>query len=152
MEAKIEGVNIAKQIFATDDRLNYTFIKKEELDDEERGTRLPTWLDRDKIDYDIIVKDVKEDDEHTVGMGELPHHLPASYCSIKTLEDCIEWYKHKYPEYPDDFINILARYQWGEKGDDSINKKKSDKKKKRRNKKHQNRLRVRQGKFAVEFN
>ena len=85
-------------------------------------------------------------------MGELPHHLPASYCSIKTLEDCIEWYKHKYPEYPDDFINILARYQWGEKGDDSINKKKSDKKKKRRNKKHQNRLRVRQGKFAVEFN
>ena len=46
MEAKIEGVNIAKQIFATDDRLNYTFIKEEELKDEERGTRLPTWLDR----------------------------------------------------------------------------------------------------------
>ena len=150
MEAKIEGVNIAKQIFATDDRLNYTFIKKEELDDEERGTRLPTWLDRDKIDYDIIVKDVKEDDEHTVGMGELPHHLPASYCSIKSFDDCVDWYKHKYPEYPDDFINILARYQWGEKGEKI--EKKSDKKKKRRNKKHQNRLRVRQGKFAVEFN
>ena len=68
MEAKIEGVNIAKQIFATDERLNYTFIKQEELDDEERGTRLPTWLDRDRIDYDIIVKNEEDTDDYTVGM------------------------------------------------------------------------------------
>ena len=149
MEAKIEGVNIAKQIFATDDRLNYTFIKKEELDDEERGTRLPTWLDRDRIDYDIIVKNEEETDDYTVGMGNLPTTLPASYCSIKSLEEGIEWYKHKYPEYPDDFIEILARYQWGEKPKEPP---KEVKKKKRKNKKALNRLKVRQGKFKVEFN
>ena len=39
MEAKIEGVNIHKQIFATDSRLNYCFIKEDELKDEQRGTR-----------------------------------------------------------------------------------------------------------------
>lgn len=149
MEAKIEGVNIAKQIFATDERLNYTFIKQEELDDEERGTRLPTWLDRDRIDYDIIVKNEEETDDYTVGMGNLPTTLPASYCSIKSLEEGIEWYKHKYPEYPDDFIEILARYQWGEKPKEPP---KEVKKKKRKNKKALNRLKVRQGKFKVEFN
>ena len=114
MDAKIEGVNIAKQIFSNDNRLNYTFIKKEELEDEERGTRLPEWLDRDKIDYDVVVKKVEETEDYTVGMGKLDETLPASYCGIKTLEEGIEWYKHKYPDYPDDFIEILARYQWGE--------------------------------------
>ena len=113
MDAKIEGVNIAKQIFSNDNRLNYTLIKKEELEDEERGTRLPEWLDRDKIDYDVVVKKVEETEDYTVGMGKLDETLPASYCGIKTLEEGIEWYKHKYPDYPDDFIEILARYQWG---------------------------------------
>jgi hypothetical protein len=82
-------------------------------------------------------------------MGNLPTTLPASYCSIKSLEEGIEWYKHKYPEYPDDFIEILARYQWGEKPKEPP---KEVKKKKRKNKKALNRLKVRQGKFKVEFN
>ena len=149
MEAKIEGVNIAKQIFATDDRLNYTFIKKEELEDEERGTRLPEWLDRDKIDYDVVVKKVEETEDYTVGMGKLDETLPASYCGIKTLEEGIEWYKHKYPEYPDDFIEILARYQWGEQPKELP---KEVKKKKKKNKKALNKLKIRQGKFKLEFN
>ena len=149
MEAKIEGVNIAKQIFSNDNRLNYTFIKKEELEDEERGTRLPEWLDRDKIDYDVVVKKVEDTDDFTVGMGKLDETLPASYCAIKTLEEGIEWYKHKYPEYPDDFIEILARYQWGEQPKEPP---KEVKKKKKKNKKALNKLKVRQGKFKLEFN
>tara|TARA_R100000664_G_scaffold28465_1_gene39735 strand:+ start:614 stop:1063 length:450 start_codon:yes stop_codon:yes gene_type:complete len=149
MEAKIEGVNIAKQIFSNDNRLNYTFIKKEELEDEQRGTRLPEWLDRDKIDYDVVVKKVEDTDDFTVGMGKLDETLPASYCAIKTLEEGIEWYKHKYPEYPDDFIEILARYQWGEQPKEPP---KEVKKKKKKNKKALNKLKVRQGKFKLEFN
>ena len=149
MDAKIEGVNIAKQIFSNDNRLNYTFIKKEELEDEERGTRLPEWLDRDKIDYDVVVKKVEETEDYTVGMGKLDETLPASYCGIKTLEEGIEWYKHKYPEYPDDFIEILARYQWGEQPKELP---KEVKKKKKKNKKALNKLKIRQGKFKLEFN
>ena len=149
MDAKIEGVNIAKQIFSNDNRLNYTFIKKEELEDEERGTRLPEWLDRDKIDYDVVVKKVEETEDYTVGMGKLDETLPASYCGIKTLEEGIEWYKHKYPDYPDDFIEILARYQWGEQPKELP---KEVKKKKKKNKKALNILKIRQCKFKLEFN
>ena len=149
MDAKIEGVNIAKQIFSNDNRLNYTFIKKEELEDEERGTRLPEWLDRDKIDYDVVVKKVEETEDYTVGMGKLDETLPASYCGIKTLEEGIEWYKHKYPDYPDDFIEILARYQWGEQPKELP---KEVKKMKKKNKKALNKLKIRQGKFKLEFN
>ena len=144
MDAKIEGVNIAKQIFSNDNRLNYTFIKKEELEDEERGTRLPEWLDRDKIDYDVVVKKVEETEDYTVGMGKLDETLPASYCGIKTLEEGIEWYKHKYPDYPDDFIEILARYQWGEQPKELP---KEVKKKKKKKKKALNKLKIRQGNF-----
>ena len=136
MEAKIEGVNIHKQIFATDSRLNYCFIKEEELKDEERGTRLPEFLDRDLIDYDIVVKKAPETE------------LPASYCAIKSVEEGIEWYKHKNPEYPDSFCEILARYTWGKKEDDE---EKDKKKKKRKNKKKANKFRVRQGNFKLEF-
>jgi|TARA_R100001163_G_C5052746_1_gene189363 hypothetical protein len=148
MEAKIEGVNIHKQIFATDSRLNYCFIKEDELKDEERGTRLPEFLDRDLIDYDIVVKKAPETEDYTCGLGELDKTLPASYCSIKSVEEGIEWYKHKNPEYPDSFCEILARYTWGKKEDDE---EKDKKKKKRKNKKKANKFRVRQGNFKLEF-
>ena len=149
MENKAEGVNICKQIFATDDRLNYTFIKKDELVDEERGTAVPVWLDKEKIDYDIVVKKEEDSDDHTVGLGKLDNTLPASFVAVKSVEDGIGWLKNKHPDYPDEFIEILARYHWGKQDTEPP---KEVKKKKRKNKKHENKLKVRQGKFRVEFN
>ena len=106
------------------------------------------YLDRDLIDYDIVVKKAPETEDYTCGLGELDKTLPASYCSIKSVEEGIEWYKHKNPEYPDSFCEILARYTWGKKEDDE---EKDKKKKKRKNKKKANKFRVRQGNFKLEF-
>tara|TARA_R110000787_G_scaffold107752_2_gene215893 strand:+ start:454 stop:906 length:453 start_codon:yes stop_codon:yes gene_type:complete len=148
-DIKLEGVNICKQIFASDDRLNYTFIKKEELLDEERGASVPEWLDKDKIDYDIIVKKEEDNDEYTTGLGKLDQTLPASFVAVKTVEDGINWLSNKHPEYPDEFCEILARYHWGKQDNEPP---KEVKKKKRRNKKHANKLKIRQGNFKVDFN
>ena len=56
---------VEKYVMADDDRLNYTFIKPENIE------------------------------KHNPKQGE-------------------EWYRMKYPELPEDFYGIIARYQWGQ--------------------------------------
>tara|TARA_R110000803_G_scaffold35001_1_gene76030 strand:- start:1125 stop:1574 length:450 start_codon:yes stop_codon:yes gene_type:complete len=148
MEYKIEGVNIHKQLVCDDPRLNYTFIKQEELDDEQRGTRLPEFLDKELIDYDIIIEKEEDTDDHTVGIGKLSKTVPASYCSIKTVEEGTEWFATKHPEYPDQLSEILARYTWGSKKE---NEEQTQVKKRSRKKKGEPEFKVKKGKFEVCF-
>ena len=149
MENKVEGVNIVKQVFSNDHRLNYTFIKKEELEDEERGTSTPMWLDKSLIDYDVVIKKAEDNDEYTCGMGELDKVVPASYCAIKSVEEGAMWYRHKYPTLPDEFYDIIARYTWGTPEDNKPPE--PVKKPKKKNKKKANRFNIRRGKFHVDF-
>jgi len=142
-------VEVQKYIYSNDSRLNYCFIKKEELENEVNlRPSLPEWLDKDKIDYDIVVKKEDDDDNHTVGLGKLDKTLPASYCAVKSVEEGIEWYKRKHPDLPEAFYEVIANYTWGKKKEEE-EPKKNKKKKKRKNRAQQ--LRISKGNFSVKF-
>lgn len=140
-------VNVEKYIVSNDSRLNYCFIKKDQLEESvNKRPALPEWLDKDLIDYDIVVKKEDDDDDnHTVGMGKLDTTLPASYCAIKNVEDGIAWYQQKHPELPEEFYEVIARYTWGK--EDKPDVKKAKKKRKNR----VDKLKVSKGKFEVQF-
>ena len=141
-------VEVEKYVISSDSRLNYCFVKKDQLEDNvDLRPALPEWLDKDLIDYDIVVK--KEDDDNfTCGMGKLDKTLPSSYCAIKNVEDGIAWYQRKYPELPDTFYEVIANYTWGKSSpEEETPKKKAKKKRQNRAQK----LRVSKGKFEVQF-
>jgi len=139
-------VNVEKYIVSNDSRLNYCFINKDELaTNKDLRPTLPEWLDKDKIDYDIVVKKEEDDDNFTCGMGKLDTTLPASYCAIKNVEDGIAWYREKHPELPEEFYEVIAKYTWGQ--EDKPDVKKAKKKRKNR----VDKLKVSKGKFEVQF-
>ena len=143
-------VQVEKYIQSNDSRLNYCFIKKDQLEDKaDLRPVLPEWLDKDLIDYDIVVKKEKDDDSHTVGMGKLDTTLPSSYCAIKTVEDGIAWYRQKHPNLPDAFYEVIANYTWGKKEDEKKDDPVKKVKKKRKNRAQQ--LRISKGNFQVQF-
>ena len=139
-------IQVDKYIQSNDSRLNYCFIKKDQLEDNVNlRPALPEWLDKDLIDYDIVVKKEDDDDNHTVGMGKLDTTLPASYCAIKTIEEGMCWYRQKHPNLPEEFYEVIARYTWGQEDKHDVKKVKN----KRKNKSQQ--LKVSKGQFKVPF-
>jgi len=145
-------VDVEKFVKCNDSRLDYCFIKKDQL--EESVNKRPVmreWLDKDLIDYDIVVKKEEDDDQHTVGMGKLSETLPSSYCSIKTVEEGISWYRQKYPQLPDSFYEIIARYTWGKDNDDQVEKSPEVKKPRRKRKNRHQQLKISKGNFKVTF-
>ena len=124
-------VQVEKYIQSNDSRLNYCFINKDQLEDKVNlRPVLPEWLDKDLIDYDIVVKKEDDDDNHTVGMGKLDTTLPASYCAIKTVEDGIGWYRQKHPNLPEEFYEVIAKYTWGQEDKPDVKKAKNKRKNK----------------------
>jgi hypothetical protein len=96
-------------ICATDNRLNYTFCKKEDIIE---NNNLPEVIDRSMIDYGIVVKKGEPETEDSV--GTLDEVKPLSYTCIKSPEQGELWYRQKYPDLPEDFYGIIARYTWGQ--------------------------------------
>jgi len=97
-------------ICCNDERFNFVFTRKEDADE---NPLLPTIVDRDAYDYGVIIR--KGTDTTDNFTGSLDEVVPLSYAQINKPEQGEEWYKAKYPELPDEFFGILARYTWGEK-------------------------------------
>jgi hypothetical protein len=155
-----EGLNINKDldkptiteskvyVMSNDPRLNYTFMKQDKVDKD--PTEL-TIIPREKFDYGVVVKKGKEETEEDV--GTLDETLPISYTAIKNPQHGEEWYRKKYPNLPEDFYGVIARYTWGQpqtKKSVKNEKKKYEKKKKKGQEPPQG-LSVLQGKFLVKF-
>ena len=149
----MEGsVKVEKYIMADDNRLNYCFVKKEELDNPNKDLKVE-WeeIDRSKIDYGIVVE--KGEPETADNVGTLDKTMPSSLLCVKNEEDAISWYKDTHPTLPDGMAEIFAKYHFGEKEQEGDKKQRQEKLKKRRKKKKAlNKLKVRQGKFKVDFN
>ena len=96
-------LQVEKYIDADDPRMNYTFIKPENI--EKQKPKLPNLIQRELFDYGVVIK--KGDDNN------LDTCVPVSYTQIKTPEEGEVWYRNKYPELPEDFYGIIARYTWG---------------------------------------
>jgi len=129
------------QINSNDDRLNYLFIKKEDVDNKIYTPK--EYISRDDIDYDVVVKKGEEETEDS--LGTLDKTLPASFFQVKSVEEGTEYYLTKNPDLPEDVAEIMSRYTFGDKQE----KPKEEPKKK--TKKSKDKLEVKHGKFVVDF-
>ncbi len=78
--------------------------------------------------------------------------IATSLLSVNNEEDAITWYKDKHPTLPDGMAEIFAKYHFGEKQEEDKKERQDKLKKRRKKKKALNKLKVRQGKFKVDFN
>lgn len=126
-----DPVKVSKYIFTTDERINYTFVKPEEI--ENHAPRLPEMICRELFDYGVVIKKGEPETEDSV--GTLDTAVPLSYATINNTHDGEDWYREKYPDLPDEFYGIIARYTWGvpftkkeiKNTTKKINRKKTDK-------------------------
>tara|TARA_R100001440_G_scaffold72230_2_gene95816 strand:+ start:712 stop:1215 length:504 start_codon:yes stop_codon:yes gene_type:complete len=102
-------LQVEKYICADDPRMNYTFIKPENI--ETQKPKLPEVIARDLFDYGVVRKKGEPETEESI--GTLDDVVPISYAQIKKPEQGEEWYRAKYPDLPEDFYGIIARYTWG---------------------------------------
>lgn len=102
-------LQVEKYVVADDPRMNYTFVKPENI--EIQKPKLPHVIERDLFDYGVVIKKGEPETEDSV--GTLDTVVPASYAQIKKPEQGEEWYRAKYPNLPEDFYGIIARYTWG---------------------------------------
>tara|TARA_R110002126_G_scaffold266854_1_gene410227 strand:+ start:306 stop:815 length:510 start_codon:yes stop_codon:yes gene_type:complete len=131
------------QIDSNDDRLNYLFVKKDDV--ESKIFTPKEYISRDDIDYDVVVKKGKEETEDS--LGTLDKTMPASFFQVKSVEEGTEYYLTKNPDLPEGVAEIMARYSFGDKQvkQEDIQKKSKKKKKK------PDKLEVKHGKFIVDF-
>eukprot|EP01052_Picozoa_sp_SAG31_P031858 SAG31_NODE_3425_length_4290_cov_171.943927_5_plen_141_part_00 len=96
----------------TDDpRLNYTVVPKPEPEEEIDGVILCPNEHMAGIDkYDMYVPLTEEDRKYH------SEPLPLSFLQIKEgdVESGIQWYKSHYPKIPDELIELMARYNFGD--------------------------------------
>tara|TARA_R110002110_G_scaffold49946_2_gene148190 strand:- start:1118 stop:1582 length:465 start_codon:yes stop_codon:yes gene_type:complete len=135
-------------ISSNDERLNYSFGNKSDIIEDPSCMMR---IERDQYDYGVIVKKGEEETDESI--GTLDCCMPLSYTSIKDPKDGEVWYRDKYPNLPDDFYGVIARYTWGQpQTKKSIkNEKKKYEKKKKKNRPPQG-LSVLKGDFEVDFN
>ena len=102
-------LQVEKYICADDPRMNYIFVKPENI--ETQKPKAPEVIARDLFDYGVVIKKGEQEDEDNV--GTLDTVVPISYAQIKNPLQGEEWYRAKYPDLPDEFYGIIARYTWG---------------------------------------
>ena len=97
-------------VACNDDRMNYTFCQK---DDAMENPSLPELVGRELFDYGVVIKKGEPETEDSI--GTLDTIVPISYANIKNPLEGEEFYRHKFPNLPEEFYGIIARYTWGEK-------------------------------------
>ncbi len=133
-------------ICATDSRLNYTFCREEDI---KENNNLPEVMGREMIDYGVIIKKGQEDNEDTI--GTLDEIAPLSYATIDNPEQGEMWYRVKFPDLPEDFYGIIARYTWGQPQTKKSIKQETKKLKKNPKKPIPQGLTCLKGKFNLSF-
>lgn len=129
-------------IIETDDpRINFTFMKKENIIDFQKN---PDIFYTDRIDYSVKVGEAG-------GESLLEKVVPLSFFDVNTLEGGIAWFREKYPKLPPEYHEIMAKYQF----EAPYNKKQLKNAMKKLNKKGQNKeidgLQIIRNKTLVNF-
>jgi len=86
-----------------DPRINFTFMKKQDILNFEKN---PDILYTDKLNYSVPVGENK-----LTGLDNL---VSLNYFDIKNIEDGKLWFKEKYPNLPEEYWEIMAKYQFEE--------------------------------------
>ena len=88
-----------------DPRINFTFMKKDDILNFHKN---PDILYTDVLNYGVKIKD----GEHTNnGMDEI---VPMNFFDINNVQDGKLWFKEKYPNLPEEYWEIMAKYQFDE--------------------------------------
>lgn len=125
----------------TDDpRLNYTFMKKECIEDFKEN---PELIYADKLDYGLKIC---EGDKTF-----LSPTMPISLAQIKSLEEATEWFRLKYPTLPSEYWDIMAKYYFQEPFTKKELKNGLKKLKKKGKNKQLEGFKIIHGKFKIEF-
>ena len=140
-------LQVEKYIVADDPRMNYIFVKPENIGTQK--PKPPEVIARELFDYGVVIK--KGEDETEDSVGTLDEVVPISYAQIKKPEQGEEWYRSKYPDLPEDFYGIIARYTWGAPFTKKEIKQTTKKIKKKKKEVPQGFSMVR-GKFELDFN
>lgn len=86
-----------------DPRLNLSFVNKEQAE-KNMGKNPIDYIDFDKLDYGFYPDKTTE--------NKTPHDkfLPLSVLSIDNFDNAKEFYKEKYPNLPEEYWEIMAKY------------------------------------------
>ena len=141
-------LQVEKYVVADDPRMNYIFVKPENI--ETQKPKPPEVIARDLFDYGVVIKKGEEEDIDNV--GTLDTIVPISYAQIKNPLQGEEWYRAKYPDLPDDFYGIIARYTWGAPFTKKEVKNTAKKLKKKKKKDVPQGFSMIKGKFELDFN
>ena len=86
---------------SNDDRFNYLITKDNDLLDKQEVI-----LKLSEYDYGVVKSEGNDTELDTI--------TPLSLASLSSLEDAELWYRQKYPNLPDEYHGIMARYSFGE--------------------------------------
>ena len=86
-----------------DPRINFTFMKKDDILNFHNN---PDILYTDCLNYDVKVKDGDD--------SMLDSVVPLNYFDIDNVEDGKLWFQQKYPNLPEEYWEIMAKYQFDE--------------------------------------
>jgi len=137
----------AKNVLITcnDPRFNYTFQPEEDID---KFNEIPDIITMNRYDYSFK----RDDGEVENNFKKLPTLTPVSMLSCaNSLEDMEGWYAAKFPDLPEEYYGIMARYSLGQ----PLTKKQTKNELKKMNKKKKEPpvgMKVATGKFRLKFN
>ena len=86
-----------------DPRLNFTFMKKDDILNFEQN---PDLLYTDSINYGVVTKSGGDD--------KLDNVVSLNFFDINNIVDGKAWFKEKYPKLPEEYWEIMAKYQFDE--------------------------------------
>tara|TARA_Y100000361_G_C11095754_1_gene308955 strand:+ start:293 stop:739 length:447 start_codon:yes stop_codon:yes gene_type:complete len=131
-------------ITSNDPRFNYTFQPEEDID---KFNEIPDIITMNRYDYSFK----RDDGEVENNFKKLPTLTPASMLSCaNSLEDMEGWYAAKFPNLPEEYYGIMARYSLGQ----PLTKKQTKNELKKMNKKNKEPpvgMKVATGKFRLKF-
>lgn len=131
-------------ITSNDPRFNYTFQPEEDID---KFNEIPDIITMNRYDYSFK----RDDGEVENNFKKLPTLTPASMLSCaNSLEDMEGWYAAKFPNLPEEYYGIMARYSLGQ----PLTKKQTKNELKKMNKKNKEPpvgMKIATGKFRLKF-
>ena len=88
-----------------DPRINFTFMKQDDILNFQQN---PDILYTDCLNYGVKIKD---GDNTSTGLDEI---VPMNFFDINNVQDGKLWFKEKYPNLPEEYWEIMAKYQFDE--------------------------------------
>ena len=86
-----------------DPRINFTFMKKDDILNFQNN---PDILYTECLNYGVKINDGDDD--------KLAEVVPLDFFKIDNIVDGKEWFRQKYPNLPEEYWEIMAKYQFDE--------------------------------------